>query len=84
MKKLSKVLLILGVVGLIVGISIYFFKTEIIEAEGMLVKINEATRYSRQGFISTDYYTEIQVEPTELTKPGVTYLLILDTGIMKN
>jgi len=84
MRILPKILLILGILGLILGLSIYFFKTETVEAEDVPVKIDKATRYTKQGFISTDYYTEIQVEPTASTKPKVTYLLILDTGIMKN
>ncbi len=78
-----RILLTLGIVGLITGLGIYFFETENVEVEDVPVNVVEATRYTKMGFISEDYYAEIKVEPTTATKPKMTYLLLLDNGITK-
>jgi hypothetical protein len=86
MKTLPKILLIIGIVGLIVGLGLYFLKTEIvdgIEVKEVPIKLDKATYYTSQGFFSTNYYLQIQVEPAATAKPDVDYLILLDNGIIK-
>ena len=83
MRILPRILLTLGIVGLITGLGIYFLKTETVEVKDVPVRIDKATRYTKLGFMSTDYYAEIQVEPTTATKPETSYLVILDNGMIK-
>jgi len=83
MTILRKVLLVLGALGLIVCLGLYFGKTETILVKDVPVKIGKATKYIGQSFFTKYYATEMQVEPTAVTKPNITYLLVLDNGIIK-
>jgi len=82
MKTLPKILLIIGIVGLIVGLGLYFLKTETvvgIEVKEVPINLDKATYYTSL----TKYYSEIQVEPAATAKPDVDYLILLDNGIIK-
>jgi len=83
-RVLPRILLILGIAGLIAGLIPYFTNTVAVQIEGIPIQINKATYYTSQGFWgTTNYYSEIQVEPTQATEPNTSYLLVLDSGVVK-
>ena len=81
-KTTPKILLILGIVGLIIGLILYFHGTVTLEVKDVPIKLDKATYYTSQGF-STNYYSQIQVEPTAAAEPNINYLLVLNNGIIK-
>lgn len=83
MNTLLKILLLLGIVGLTIGLILYFRGTVVVEVKDVPVKLDKATYYTMQGFFSTNYYSRIQVEPTAVAEPNMKYLLVLDNGIIK-
>lgn len=90
MKTLPKVLLIVGIAVLIVGLGLYFLKTETvegIEVKEVPINVDKATYYTSRssGFLepTTNYYWQIQVTPTATAKPDVSYLILLNNGVIK-
>jgi len=88
MKTLGIILVIVGIVGLIAGSVTYLFMTKTVEVNTVPVTIEKATYYTGQtsaGFLGPKeaYYSQIQVKPTTMAKPGVHYQIITDNGITK-
>jgi hypothetical protein len=83
MSVLSKTLLILGIVGLIVGLILYFQGTAVVGVVNAPVVIDKYTLSIQQGFFSDAHYCKIQVTPTSQAKPNTSYLLVIDNGIVK-
>lgn len=83
MSVLSKTLLVLGIVGLVVGLVLYFQGTVVVEVMNAPVIIDKYTCYIHQGFFSDAHYCEIQVTPTLQAEPDTNYLLVMDNGIVK-
>ena len=85
MKTISKILVVIGTIGLIIGIGIYFFKTKTIEVQTNPLTIDKATYSIKQSSwnFSSHYYAEEQVLPTTTTHPNTKYLLVIDFSLFK-
>ena len=78
MKQFGKILIIVGIVGLIVGFAIYLFKTEKTGVPSPLI-IDKWTYYTKYGFWDGTPYYHIDelVKPTADTQPNVKYLMTI-------
>ena len=76
MKLAGKILIILGIVGLIVGAAIYSFKTEKTEVPNPPI-IDKWSYYTKYGFWDGTpfYHINEQVQPSADTQPNVKYLM---------
>jgi xanthosine utilization system XapX-like protein len=73
LKTAGKILIVIGIVGLIVGIGIYQFKTKMIEVNKFTVTIDSMTYYTKLSNwdFAKYYHVDEQVTPTATTKPVV-------------
>jgi len=80
MKNFGKILIIIGIVGMIFGIGLYQFKTKTVEVSRFTVTIDSMTYYTKRSWWNwtTYYHVEEQVTPAETTKPNTKYLLVID------
>jgi hypothetical protein len=78
-KAIGKILVLIGLLGLIIGAGFYFFKTETVKVNGAPLVIEKASFFTSE----THYYQQEQVIPTTVAKPDMKYLLVLDFSLFK-
>jgi curved DNA-binding protein CbpA len=84
-KNVGKILIVIGIIGAIIGIGTYLFKTKMVQVNTTPIIINKASYYTKRSFWNgaIHYYVQEQWAPNSTTQPKTHYILISNFSSFK-